>query len=185
MAKNPHTESNSGPAEESAQTHEQSKNDQLEEMRSYAKGHDLHTNQGVRIADNHNSLKAGERGPTLLEDFIFREKMNHFDNERIPERIVHARGAAAHGFFPAVQECGQPIQGRTVSGPRKENAGVHSVLNRSGRTRIKRYGESQLAAKCGAGTPCDRCSGRGLANCLSHYPVVLTFFIRHSVAPYF
>ncbi len=57
------------------------------------------TNQGVRYADDHNSLKAGERGPTLLEDFIFREKMTHFDHERIPERIVHARGVAAHGVF--------------------------------------------------------------------------------------
>ena len=59
----------------------------------------LTTNQGVRINDNQNSLKAGDRGPTLLEDFIMREKITHFDHERIPERIVHARGSAAHGFF--------------------------------------------------------------------------------------
>src|SRR3569623_1686307 len=59
----------------------------------------LTTNQGVRINDNQNSLQAGERGPTLLEDFIFREKITHFHHERIPERIVHARGAAAHGYF--------------------------------------------------------------------------------------
>lgn len=59
----------------------------------------LTTNQGVRIADNQNSLRAGERGPTLMEDFIFREKMTHFDHERIPERVVHARGSGAHGFF--------------------------------------------------------------------------------------
>ena len=59
----------------------------------------LTTNQGVKISDNQNSLKAGERGPTLLEDFIMREKITHFDHERIPERIVHARGAAAHGYF--------------------------------------------------------------------------------------
>ena len=59
----------------------------------------LTTNQGVRINDNQNSLKAGDRGPTLLEDFIMREKITHFDHERIPERIVHARGTAAHGFF--------------------------------------------------------------------------------------
>ena len=62
-------------------------------------GQFLTTNQGVRINDNQNSLKAGERGPTLLEDFIFREKIMHFDHERIPERIVHARGSAAHGYF--------------------------------------------------------------------------------------
>src|SRR5687768_5799192 len=61
----------------------------------------LTTNQGVRINDDQNSLKAGTRGPTLLEDFIFREKMTHFDHERIPERIVHARGAGAHGHFQA------------------------------------------------------------------------------------
>ena len=61
----------------------------------------LTTNQGVAIADNQNSLKAGLRGPVLLEDFILREKITHFDHERIPERIVHARGSAAHGFFEA------------------------------------------------------------------------------------
>ncbi len=62
------------------------------------------TNQGLRLVDDQNSLKAGVRGPTLLEDFHFREKITHFDHERIPERVVHARGAAAHGFF----ECTNP-----------------------------------------------------------------------------
>lgn len=59
----------------------------------------LTTNQGVVIEDNQNSLKAGLGGPTLLEDFVLREKITHFDHERIPERIVHARGSGAHGFF--------------------------------------------------------------------------------------
>jgi catalase len=59
----------------------------------------LTTNHGTPIADNQNSLKAGDRGPVLLEDFVLREKIFHFDHERIPERIVHARGSAAHGFF--------------------------------------------------------------------------------------
>ncbi|PNK61322.1 catalase [Psychrobacter sp. FDAARGOS_221] len=59
----------------------------------------LTTQQGVPIADNQNSLKAGPRGPALLEDFILREKITHFDHERIPERIVHARGSGAHGYF--------------------------------------------------------------------------------------
>jgi catalase len=59
----------------------------------------LTTNQGVVLPDNHNSLKAGLRGPGLLEDFLLREKLTHFDHERIPERVVHARGAAAHGYF--------------------------------------------------------------------------------------
>ena len=59
----------------------------------------LTTNQGLPVSDNQNTLKAGERGPALLEDFILREKITHFDHERIPERIVHARGAGAHGYF--------------------------------------------------------------------------------------
>ncbi|MBY5926878.1 MULTISPECIES: catalase HPII [unclassified Halomonas] len=100
MAKNPHTTSNRDQAHDTERgTTATSKSENLETYRSDATGHDLRTNQGTRIADNHNSLKAGERGPTLMEDFIFREKMNHFDHERIPERIVHARGAAAHGYF--------------------------------------------------------------------------------------
>ena len=57
------------------------------------------TNFGVALSDNQNSLKAGTRGPSLLEDFVLREKIHHFDHERIPERIVHARGSAAHGTF--------------------------------------------------------------------------------------
>jgi catalase len=59
----------------------------------------LTTNQGVSIADDQNSLKVGPRGPVLLEDFILREKINHFDHERILERVVHARGTAAHSYF--------------------------------------------------------------------------------------
>lgn len=64
-----------------------------------AGGQTMTTNHGMPIADDHNSLKAGVRGPTLLEDFILREKIFHFDHERIPERVVHARGLAGHGFF--------------------------------------------------------------------------------------
>ena len=71
----------------------------LDRVRVDSSGQALTTNQGVRIADNQNSLKAGPRGPVLLEDFILREKITHFDHERIPERIVHARGSAAHGYF--------------------------------------------------------------------------------------
>lgn len=59
----------------------------------------LTTNQGIPVSDNQNSLRASPRGPTLLEDFVLREKITHFDHERIPERIVHARGTAAHGYF--------------------------------------------------------------------------------------
>ncbi len=62
-------------------------------------GTTLTTNQGIPVSDNQNSLKASARGPVLLEDFVLREKIFHFDHERIPERIVHARGSAAHGYF--------------------------------------------------------------------------------------
>ena len=65
----------------------------------------LTTNQGVPISDNQNSLKAGPRGPVLLQDFILREKIMHFDHERIPERVVHARGSAAHGYFECLDSC--------------------------------------------------------------------------------
>lgn len=65
----------------------------------------LRTNQGIPIADNQNSLKAGRRGPVLLEDFVLREKITHFDHERIPERIVHARGTGAHGYFQCYKSC--------------------------------------------------------------------------------
>ena len=75
------------------------KDEQLEQFRVDDRGQKLTTNQGLRISDDEHSLKAGVRGPTLLEDFHFREKMTHFDHERIPERIVHARGFAAHGEF--------------------------------------------------------------------------------------
>jgi catalase len=63
----------------------------------------LTTNQGVTIADNQNTLRLGARGPALLEDFIFREKITHFDHERIPERVVHARGSGAHGYFECTE----------------------------------------------------------------------------------
>jgi len=76
----------------------------------------LTTDQGVKINDDNNSLKAGERGPSLLEDFILREKITHFDHERIPERIVHARGSGAHGFF----EVTNPIPELTKAGFLKE-----------------------------------------------------------------
>ncbi len=80
-------------------------NQPLERFRTDSGGQTLTTNFGVPVGDNQNSLKAGLRGPTLMEDFILREKITHFDHERIPERIVHARGSAAHGVF----ECYAPL----------------------------------------------------------------------------
>ncbi len=67
----------------------------------------LTTNQGVSVSDDQNSLRPSPRGPTLLEDFILREKITHFDHERIPERIVHARGSAAHGYFELTKSLGK------------------------------------------------------------------------------
>lgn len=78
----------------------------LEKNREYSEGQFITTDHGVKINNDHNTLKAGERGPSLLEDFIMREKITHFDHERIPERIVHARGSGAHGFFEAFGNVG-------------------------------------------------------------------------------
>jgi catalase len=85
----------------------------LDKVRSDSSSQALTTNQGVSIADNQSSLKIGLRGPTALEDFILREKITHFDHERIPERIVHARGSAAHGYF----ENYQPLAKFTKAAP--------------------------------------------------------------------
>jgi len=76
----------------------------LDRARVDSTAQELTTNQGVAVADNQNSLKIGLRGPTALEDFILREKITHFDHERIPERVVHARGSAAHGIFEAYED---------------------------------------------------------------------------------
>ena len=75
----------------------------------------LTTNHGVPLSDNQNSLKGGERGPTLLEDFILREKIQHFDHERIPERIVHARGSAAHGFFELTKSLAKHTRAKVLT----------------------------------------------------------------------
>ncbi len=67
----------------------------------------LTDSRGVRVADNQNTLSAGERGPLLVEDFHFTEKLAHFDRERIPERVVHARGSGAHGWFQVYESCAE------------------------------------------------------------------------------
>jgi len=91
----------------------------LESKRVNSAGQVLTTNQGVPVSSNQDSLKAGLRGPTLLEDFILREKITHFDHERIPERIVHARGSAAHGFFEAYEPLGKLTRATVFSAARK------------------------------------------------------------------
>jgi catalase len=78
----------------------------------------LTTNQGLRISDDQNSLKGGSRGPTLIEDFILREKITHFDHERIPERIVHARGSAAHGYFQAYKSMARVTRAAFLNDPK-------------------------------------------------------------------
>jgi catalase len=80
----------------------------------------LTTNHGVKINDDQNSLKAGNRGATLLEDFILREKITHFDHERIPERIVHARGSGAHGVFKVYTSMAQYTKAGFLQDPKKE-----------------------------------------------------------------
>ncbi|WP_435954015.1 catalase HPII [Dryocola sp. BD626] len=97
-------------------------NDKLKSLDKHRKDGEnfpLTTNQGVRIADDQNSLRAGTRGPTLLEDFILREKITHFDHERIPERIVHARGSAAHGFFQPYKNLSDVTKADFLSDPDK------------------------------------------------------------------
>ncbi|QDO99040.1 catalase [Ferrovibrio terrae] len=80
----------------------------------------LTTNQGVPISDNQNSLKSGARGPTLLEDFVLREKITHFDHERIPERIVHARGSGAHGYFRPYKDMSALTRAAFLRNPREK-----------------------------------------------------------------
>ncbi|HLP16625.1 MAG TPA: catalase [Bacteroidota bacterium] len=83
-------------------------------------GEYLTTNEGLRINDDQNSLKAGDRGPTLLEDFLLREKLTHFDHERIPERIVHARGEGAHGVFQVYKSMAAVTKAGFLQDPAKK-----------------------------------------------------------------
>jgi catalase len=97
-----------------------SKNEQLEQYRIDDCGKHLTTNQGLKVSEDEFSLKAGERGPTLMEDFHFREKMTHFDHERIPERIVHARGFAAHGEFEVYESMKEYTKAGFLQHPSKK-----------------------------------------------------------------
>lgn len=96
------------------------KTDSLEEHVEVPSGEKLTTNQGVKINDDQNSLKSGERGSTLLEDFILREKITHFDHERIPERIVHARGSGAHGVFKVYESLSSVTKAHFLQDPSLE-----------------------------------------------------------------
>ncbi len=92
----------------------------LDPVREDAEGEFLTTNTGVRVNHTDDSLKAGERGPTLMEDFHFREKMTHFDHERIPERAVHARGSAAYGFFQVYEPLTDLTRAAVFQDPSKQ-----------------------------------------------------------------
>lgn len=96
---------------------EQSKQRSLDTFRESADGQYLTTNQGLRVNHTDDSLKVGERGPTLLEDFHFREKITHFDHERIPERVVHARGAGAFGYFQVYRPLGEYTKASFLQDP--------------------------------------------------------------------
>ena len=91
--------------------------DDLAQNTENGQGEFLTTNHGLRINDDQNSLKAGERGATLLEDFQLREKITHFDHERIPERIVHARGSGAHGYFELHESMTQYTKAKFLQTP--------------------------------------------------------------------
>lgn len=92
----------------------------LENEKKHGKDEFLTTNQGVKINDNQNQLTGGERGPTLMEDFIFREKMTHFDHERIPERVVHPRGSGAHGYFQVYESMKEYTKADFLQDPSKK-----------------------------------------------------------------
>ena len=92
----------------------------LHQVREDSDGQALTTNTGVKVSHTDNSLKAGKRGPTLMEDFHFREKMTHFDHERIPERVVHARGSAAHGYFQVYEPLTELTKARIFADPSKK-----------------------------------------------------------------
>ncbi|WP_141992396.1 catalase [Bacillus sp. B4EP4a] len=104
-------------ANENGRIDEQSKRRQLDQYRVDDNGKKMTTNQGLRISEDEHSLKAGTRGPTLMEDFHFREKMTHFDHERIPERIVHARGSGAHGYFQVYEPMAEFTKAKFLQDP--------------------------------------------------------------------
>ncbi|MEA5570253.1 catalase [Calothrix sp. UHCC 0171] len=95
---------------------EQSKNQSLEQFRQQP-GEFITTNEGVKVTSTNDSLKAGSRGPTLLEDFHFTEKNAHFNRERIPERVVHARGVGAHGYFQVYESLSELTKAKFLQDP--------------------------------------------------------------------
>lgn len=132
------------PPTQPTQPPDSAKSRQLEQNRARPDGEALRTNQGVRIADNQNTLRGGARGPSLLEDFIMREKITHFDHERIPERVVHARGSAAHGVFRVYE----PMADYTKAAFLQDPAAETPVYVRF----------STVQGRAGRPTPCATCA---------------------------
>lgn len=96
------------------------KDQQLDQFRAHDMDQDMTTNQGLKLSEDEFTLKAGVRGPTLIEDFHFREKMTHFDHERIPERVVHARGFAAHGHFQVYESLERYTMAKFLCEPERQ-----------------------------------------------------------------
>lgn len=96
------------------------KSRQLQDNSENSESTHLTTSTGVKVSDTDNSLKAGGRGPTIMDDFHFREKMTHFDHERIPERVVHARGSAAHGYFQVYEPLTDLTMAKVFADPSKQ-----------------------------------------------------------------
>ncbi|MBW8278526.1 catalase [Bacillus amyloliquefaciens] len=103
--------------DQNKRVNEHSKDEQLEQYRADNSGKKMTTNQGLRVSEDEHSLKAGVRGPTLMEDFHFREKMTHFDHERIPERVVHARGYGVHGHFQVYEPMTEYTRAKFLQDP--------------------------------------------------------------------
>ena len=101
---------------EQDRVNEQSKDRSLENYR-VAPGEKLTTDEGHPISNTDDSLKAGGRGPTLLEDFHFQQKLSAFDRERIPERVVHARGAGVHGYFQPYESMAELTKAKFLGDP--------------------------------------------------------------------
>ncbi|WP_026478489.1 catalase [Alkaliphilus transvaalensis] len=108
---------NNNQSQDNIMINEDSKNWQLDDVRADHNNQLLTTNQGLRVSNTDDSLKAGERGPTLMEDFHFREKLTHFDHERIPERVVHARGFGVHGYFQAYESMAEYTKAKFLQDP--------------------------------------------------------------------
>jgi len=99
------------------------------------------TDAGRPVGDNQNSLTVGPRGPVVFEDFLLFEKMAHFNRERIPERVVHAKGSGAHGHFVCTSaEIAKYTTAKLFSAVSKKNADIHSLLDRRRRKRLGGHG---------------------------------------------